>query len=427
MVGLLVAVLSALMGAVMGAAQTPGSERDAAWEDDFRVLSKALSPRGPAADFKRVISPLGQRGQKDFSKLYPNFEVDILSLQTDLPKLEDSEIVLRLMKIIASANVAHNTVQPPMGMGFYARLPLQFAWYPDGMVVSAASREYAQALGTHVVKIGDKTPEEVLAGIAPYVPHENDAELKEDGMSLLRPQAILKHLGLLNAEGKTVLTLRKPGGNPFQLAVLPGNPKAITVAAADTLHLRPSLAQSRPGEFYWQRYLDDSKTLYVQYNRCANDPKLPFHRFVNDLIAEADLHEGARVVLDLRFNAGGDSRVILPLRTALEQRLSKLGQIYVLIGSGTMGSAVDNASEFKSFEHAILVGEPSGGTASSYGDAKYLTLPNSKLVVQYTSKWFGTKGNEAPEALKPDVTVPRSFDDILTGRDSVLEAALAAK
>jgi C-terminal processing protease CtpA/Prc len=246
-------------------------------------------------------------------------------------------------------------------------------------------------------------------------------------MGPLRVQAILKHLGLLNAQNQVALTLRKPGGQPFQLLLQPGNPKVPLVGVIDTLHVKPSLARTRPNDYYWQRYLEDSQTLYIQYNRCANDPILPFRRFVSDVMDEADRHPGARVVLDLRYNAGGDSKVIAPLKAGLEQRFEKLGHIYVLIGSGTVGAAVEHAAEFKSFLHATVVGEPTGGTSSAYGDEKQVLLPNSKLVVQFTTKWLGVKSKDEPDALKPDVTVARTFDDIVGGRDAVLEAAIAAK
>ena len=321
-----------------GAGQAPvsagPSERDERWKQDLQVLRNALSPRGISVDLKDLKRPvtLAAHGQKDFVKLYPNFDPDMEALEADFPKLDDSEIVLRLMKIMAGANVNHNAVQPSTSMGFYLRLPLQFGWYPDGLAIVAAPSDVPQALGTHVLKIGDQNPEEVLAELAPYVSHENDASLKESAVGFLRLQAMLKHLGLLNAQNQVVLTLQKPGGEPFRLALQPGIPKTALVGVIEALHVRPSLARTRPDEYYWQRYLEDSQTLYIQYNRCANDSVLPFHRFANDVLAAADGHPVTRVVIDLRFNGGGDSRVIAPLRYGLEQRLGKLGGIYVLVG-----------------------------------------------------------------------------------------------
>src|SRR6185369_1080849 len=120
-------------------------------------------------DFKRGIST---RGQKDFEKLYPNFHADMQALESDIPQLSDGEIVLRLMKIIASANVAHNVVQTPIGLGFFSRLPLGVVWYSDGLAIMQASAEYEAALGTRVLRIGDKTPEQVLHELTPYIAHE---------------------------------------------------------------------------------------------------------------------------------------------------------------------------------------------------------------------------------------------------------------
>jgi hypothetical protein len=120
-----------------------------------------------------------QPGQKDFDKLYPTFRRDISGLESEIPRLSDPEIVLRLMKIVASANVAHNVVQTPLAFGFFPRLPLTFAWYSDGLAITGASEEYAAAIGTRVVKLGSKAPEQLTAELAPYIPHENDIWLRE--------------------------------------------------------------------------------------------------------------------------------------------------------------------------------------------------------------------------------------------------------
>jgi hypothetical protein len=407
------------------------SDRVDHWKQDLHFLLKGVTAHGVGVDFKHGIpthvqGPSG--GQRDFDKLYPNFNADIDTLEADLPKVDDAEIVLRLMKIMASANVGHNIVQQPVNLGFFLRIAVQFAWYTDGLAVIAAAPAYRQALGTHVVKVADKTAEEVLTDLAPYIPHEDDAGLKEGSVSMLRPMAVLKHLGLLNQDGQVVLTLRKPGGSPFQIAVRPADPRTVTVAAVDALHVRVPVSRSRTKENYWYQYLADSNAVFLQYNKCANDPNLPFHRLVNDVLAEVDRHERTRLVIDLRFNGGGgDSRIITPLKNGLEQRSDKMGPVYVLIGPDTLSAAVENAAELKSFLHAKLVGEPTAGTPASYGEVRYVQLPYSKLVIQYTTKYLGPKAGNEPTQLQPDLVVPRTLDDAMSARDPVLEAALAAR
>src|SRR5262249_35910122 len=155
-----------------------------------------------------------------------------------------------------------NTVQQPIALGFFQRLPLTFAWLGDELVVAGASEEYTTARGTRVLKIGGKTADEVMAALTPYVAHENDVWLRQEAPSLLRPRAVLEHLGLAGPNGPVELTLEKPGAAPFTLTVPPGDPRAAILP----IDVTPLLARSEKGKWYWHRYLDNSATLFIQYN-----------------------------------------------------------------------------------------------------------------------------------------------------------------
>jgi hypothetical protein len=146
----------------------PAAERNQHWLDDLHFFAAKFAARGTGVDFKRGVS---SNGQKDLAKLYPNFDKDLAAIEADVPKISDSEIVLRLMKLVAGGNVAHNEVYLPLSQGFFERLPLIFAWHPDGLQIVGASADYEQAQGARVVKIGSKTPEETLAELAPYIGH----------------------------------------------------------------------------------------------------------------------------------------------------------------------------------------------------------------------------------------------------------------
>lgn len=316
------------------------------------------------------------------------------------------------MKMIASANVAHNAVQTPMGVGFSPRLPLTFYWYADGVAITSASEEYQAALHSRVLKFGEKTPEQVVSELAPYVAHENAAWLRQEALSLLRCKAVLEHLGLADSDGQVTLTLEGPGGKSFPLKVKPG-----------PMNAPPSRGQQG---FYWHKYMEESATLYIQYNVCRSDPKLPFNEFTAKVLADADAHQVRRVIIDLRGNSGGNSEVINPLRNGLLARKRKLGRFYVLIGASTFSSGLLNAEQLHTQLHATLVGEPTGERPGSYGEVKVVTLPNTQLKVRYTVKYFGSK-NDTREALTPDVLVPLKLTDVLAGRDAALEAAIAGR
>jgi hypothetical protein len=59
-----------------------------------------------------------------------------------------------------------------------------------------------------------------------------------------------------------------------------------------------------------------------------------------------------------------------------------------------------------------------------YGEASTVTLPNSKLVVQFTTKRWDTTG---PKTLMPDILAPLTIADFLAGRDPALDAAIGAR
>lgn len=360
----------------------------------------------------------------DFAKLYPqpDFRDEVAAIETGISNLTDAQIVMRLMRLVAKANDGHTSVYLPVFKLGFRQLPVTFAWYADGLAVTEAAQAHAAALGTQVLKIGQMTPEQVLAAVAPYVSHENDAGLRAFGSGHLKTVEILQQIGAADADGRVTLTLAKPGSEPYTETFGP-SPLAKIVSMFDALPIPMALYRKPPRRDYWYEYIAESRALYVQYNRCREDPKLSFSDFAGQLFSFADAHPVERVVVDLRFNSGGNSRVIIPLKNGLKSRPALRSHVYVLIGEGTFSSAQDNAIEMRKELHAVLIGEPTGERPNGYGEVKKLTLPNSTLTMQYSTKYFHlAKGD--PADLEPDVRVGRTLEDALAGRDPVLEAAL---
>lgn len=134
-----------------------------------------------------------------------------------------------------------------------------------------------------------------------------------------------------------------------------------------------------------------------------------------------------RVVIDLRGNGGGNSTILRPLLDGLKERpaLKARGHLYALVDAGTFSSGLLAAVVLRQDLKAILVGEPPGEKPNSYGEVRPLTLPNSRLFIQYSTKFFRMSGSADPPTYEPDVIVRRSIADALAGRDPVLDTALA--
>jgi C-terminal processing protease CtpA/Prc len=136
--------------------------------------------------------------------------------------------------------------------------------------------------------------------------------------------------------------------------------------------------------------------------------------------------EGARLVLDVRSNGGGNESVLTPFIEAIKARpsLNTKGRLFVIIGRGTYSSALQNTITLSLDTNAILVGEPTGGKPNHYGEVRQFRLPNVGLRVQYSTRyWLNYPGSD-PLTLKPDVPAPVTVADLLAGRDPSLEIAL---
>jgi hypothetical protein len=394
--------------AVLGAAhaQQP-SDRQVRWSEDLHFF---------AGEFPAHMI--------DFAKLYQEraFREELAVIEASIPTLTDAQIAMRLMRLVAKANDAHTNIYLPVFKLGFRQLPVTFAWYADGLAVTEAGEARAAALGTAVLKIGEMTPQQVLAAVAPYVPHENDASLRQFSTLYLKTLEVLQQVGAAGADGHVTLTLAKPGGEPFVVTV-GANPLAKMITMFDALPIPMALCRKHPDRIYWYEYITESRALYVQYNSCREDPKLSFSDFARDLFSFAAAHAVERVVVDVRFNAGGSSRVINPLISGLKSRPALRSHVYVLIGEGTFSSAQDNAIALRKDLNAVLIGQPTGERPNGYGEVKALTLPNSGLKMQYSTKYFHMARGDPP-ALTPDLHVERTLVDALAGRDPVLDAAL---
>ncbi|HAF32518.1 MULTISPECIES: S41 family peptidase [unclassified Sphingobacterium] len=104
------------------------------------------------------------------------------------------------------------------------------------------------------------------------------------------------------------------------------------------------------------------------------------------------------------------------------------GDLFVLIDGGTFSAASLIATNLKVGKRAVFFGEETGGAASGTvaGVLPVLKLPNSHL------RWrFGLMDvkpyyhvSEAGRGVMPDVSIVRNVDDVIKGKDQVLDKVL---
>lgn len=169
------------------------------------------------------------------------------------------------------------------------------------------------------------------------------------------------------------------------------------------------------GTYYFSLPLD-SRTYYIQYNQCKEDPELPMETFTAQVMADLEQGSYSVLLLDLRNNGGGSDGVIIPLLMELAP-LVRSGELELwgLVGEATFSSASINALEIREMGGG-LAGEPTSGSVDHFGSTGSFTLPNTGVRVSMSTKFIDTgtllecAAGLGVEPIQPDVTVYQTLE-----------------
>ena len=390
-------------------APSPTSEQ---WREDLRYLARELPKR-----HKNLFHSVTR---EEFDRL-------VAQLDSAIPSLQPHQIVVRMKQITARVGDGHTGVWLP---NTFTIFPIALSWFGKELRITAAAPEYQRAIGTRVVAIGGIPIDEVEARVETTFPSAADENewfvLNTSPPHIVRPE-VLQALGIVKDLGPASFELEDDQGRRLTVPIAPISPppvvnNAFTFTGFQSAASRQPLFRQRPAEAFWYTWLPDSQTVYVSFRSYAS-----LGENARKLFAELDQRPPARLVIDLRQNGGGDfyqgrRHLIEPIkaRPALNQK----GKLFVIVGRRTFSAAMANAVDFRKQTNATLVGEPIGERPNSYSENDELTLPNSKVVVSYSTRYYQFVENDVPAVL-PDVRIDLTWADFRAGRDPILEWILA--
>lgn len=115
------------------------------------------------------------------------------------------------------------------------------------------------------------------------------------------------------------------------------------------------------------------------------------------------------------------SRTVQPVENPLRFK----GRVYVLSGRKTFSSGQMFLGVVKGNRLATIVGEETNGPGCSAGELYPFSLPNSRLRVSSSTKyWIPPGGCTGAQGIVPDVMVNERFEDYSVEGDRILRAAL---
>lgn len=379
----------------------------AQWRDDLKYFARELPKRHKNAFHATTRE---------------QFERAIAELDAAIPSLPEHQIIVKLHLIGATVGDGHTGVRLPES---FKRYPINVYWFGRELRVIAAAKEYQSALGARIVKIGDFDIDEVMARISTCFPskdNENEWYVLNMGpVFVVRPE-VLQTLGIVPDLARASFTLKDDGGRQSVMEI---SPVALPPAVNGVVNLamvpfvsEPPLFRQKLAEPFWFIHLEDSQTTYVNFKRY---PALKQNS--KALFAALDRNRPSRLVVDLRQNGGGDffvgrDHLIEPIkkRPAINQK----GRLFVIVGRATFSAAMVNAIDFRKQTNAILVGEPIGERPNSYSENDEMTLPNSRLVVSYSTRYYQFLDEDVPAVL-PDEHIEVTWANFRAGRDAVMD------
>lgn len=384
------------------------------WQEDLAYLASEL-PRS----HKNLFAKVSEKDWRD----------KVQSLNDRIPAMSEPEILVGLKTLFAPIGDQHTDISV-LESDKLSVLPLVFGWFKDGIFVVAASDACKNTLGCQVVKIGDTDIDQACNAVSSLFAHDNDSARKKLAPQFLAAPDFLKSVALIAKTDGVALTLKDKGGKAFTVTVRSvknGSDHSLK-SVLDDAGVPVPLCRTNRGQPYWADYVENGKLVYFQYNECRDSPDLPFAKMqlrVETLLAE---HKDARLVIDLRNNGGGNSNILYPFIEALKGNtdLNRKGRIFVMIGRRTFSSAILNAARLQNETKAVLVGEPTGASPNGYGEVKTFKLPNSGLIVFYSTNYFKCSDKDV-DAIVPDVVVEATFAEFASGQDPVLDAIVNYK
>ncbi|NNM22951.1 MAG: hypothetical protein HKO54_05310, partial [Flavobacteriaceae bacterium] len=362
-----------------------------------------------ASQWQEDLKFLQHTIHKDYSFLFKKvtaneFDKAVDKLYNDIPKLQAHEINIGLARIIGMFKYGHTRLGihgNPVPMN---QLPINLYHFSDGIYVQGVHKDYANALGAKVKRIGGMKIEDALKAIYPVVPSENDQYFKAYGfLYLVSPQVLHAQRVIPKFSKNVTMTFEKEGKEfTMDLTAMPDGkllPTSYSLIQqkGDWLDVRDQSTTpyylKNLDKIYYYEYIPEHKTVYVRQSQVQDeeDEAIPeFYTKVFDFIENNDVE---KLVIDVRLNGGGNNykNKAVITRVIESEKINQTGKLFVIIGRRTFSACQNLVNEFDNYTNAIFVGEPTSENVNFYGDNNRVDLPNSKVPVYLSFAWWQDK------------------------------------
>jgi len=436
-------------------------------------LRHKFSPDPPPNDFPKPGNALEAQQQdiEQFSRLLAmdrSFSAvarveanrQIADLKSERAPLDGERFHVALLRITALADNGHTNLYHGKGRPeSYA--PLRVVLFADGLYVLRAESAYADLLGARVESIDGRPTRDVIAALE-RLHGGTEGWRRTQAAIYIQSPGILYGDGIGSRPDQTNWTFLLPNGSEAT-RTLPAEISGENEPHADmTRWLSPQKLKGEPSNWralfsndadlplslrdynsaFRRAWINHSCTLFIQLKAIADVDPQHIGDFLSATTDEMRVHRPCNIILDMRFNTGGDYTKAARFAAHLPDFVPPNGRIYLLTSPQTFSAAITTTAFVKQAagSRAIILGEPVGDRLTFYGEGNEGCLPHEDICLHYATGmhdyahrcddwnkcyWLNWIFPVQVKSLAPDETIKMTFADYAARRDPVFERAVA--
>lgn len=412
---------------LLGIVEASDLSRDEGWRIDLWFMAREVK--------RLAYAPFGEISEADFDRR-------VAELVDQVPVLSDAQIIVGMMKLVRFCGDGHAFVRPAKAdQDLQRALPVDFYDFAEGTFVIAAAPEYRRLIGAQLEKVGAHDLAEVQAALDSVISRDNDLRVRFVVPRWLVWTPMLHALGLIDDPDQAVLTVRLRDGS-HEVVTVPAVPSELNptkpypvdwIALADELAELSDPAEPLPLYLrnrelpYWFDYLPGEDVVYFQFNAVVNHPAESFAAFCDRLFGFIEARRPGRLVIDLRWNGGGNTALVGALLHHLIgcPTVKRRGALFVVIGRQTFSAAQNTATYLERETAAVFVGEPTGSRPNFIGETIPFELPVSGVVVNVADLYWQTSWpSDHRTWIAPQIYAPPTFEAFSRNQDPAMDAIL---
>ena len=372
-----------------------------------KIYAQNLTEKQFVEDLEFLKTELPQRHKNLFAKISEKeFNLKILEIESKSKNLNEETFEIELYKLIKEIGDEHTRIEPKYPTIF----PIHFDFFKEVIFVTETDSINSSLLFKKLNGIEKISVKNVIKKYKTIIKDDNKSYFVNYFLNFVNNPKILKGLNITQSDSSAKFVLDK------QEIILSAENKRTS---SNTLNSH--LLRFKTKDNYWYEFLENNKILYFNYQDCSEQNGKLFETFNKELFNIIETQKPEKLIIDLRNNSGGNSAILKPFLEKLRTSyINKKGSLYVLIGKKTFSSSLMNAIDLKRNYNSILIGESTSGNVNHYGETRGFYLPNSKIIVGYSTKfWENWKGYFGP--LIPDIPIKYSIENYKNNIDEAIE------